>query len=72
MDLKAKGGPSQPQIVLGVASLVAYALGYPFAIVGGYAAGWALVMLGGVLLFALGVVTVRRIHRATSDTHGRR
>lgn len=54
------------QVVLGVGALVAYAVGYPIAIVGGYAVGWALVSLGGVLLLALGVSTVRRIHRAAS------
>jgi putative Mn2+ efflux pump MntP len=55
---------SRVQIVLGIASVVSYAFGYPLAIVGGYAVGWALVTLGGVLLIALGTVTVRRAHRA--------
>jgi hypothetical protein len=60
--------PSHAQTVLGVATLAAYAIGYPLAIIGGYAIGWVLVMFGGVLLLALGVVTVRRIHRAESGT----
>jgi len=42
-------------------------LGYPIAIVGGLAVGWALVSLGGVLLLALGVIAIQRIHRSTSD-----
>ncbi len=50
------------QIICGVGALVSYAVGYPLAIVGGLAVGWALVSLGGVLLLALGVVTIRRIH----------
>ncbi len=59
--------PSQLQIRLGLASALSYASGYPLAIAGGYVIGWALVALGGVLLLALGIVTVRRIHTA-SDT----
>ena len=55
--------PDRTQAVLGVACLIAYAIGYPVAIVGGSPIGWVLVMLGGVLLFALVVVTVLRIER---------
>ncbi|MDQ6934084.1 MAG: hypothetical protein M3130_02110 [Actinomycetota bacterium] len=50
---------------LGVVSLLMYAVGYPLAIVGRSAAGWVLVMLGGLFLFAFGVLTIRRIHRGT-------
>lgn len=66
MDLRGSC-PTQAQIALGVATLVAYAVGYPLAILGGYAIGWVLVMLGGLLLITLGIVTVRRIHRADSS-----
>lgn len=68
MDLKRDAHPDQAQIVLGVGCLLAYAVGYPIAILGGYALGWALVMLGGVLLLALGILTVKRIHRSSSIT----
>lgn len=57
---------SRAQIMLGIASVVAYAFGYPLALAGGYPVGWMLVTLGGVLLIALGIVTVRRAHRAGS------
>lgn len=53
------------QAGLGVASLLMYAVGYPLAIVGRSAAGWVLVMLGGLFLIAFGVLTIRRIHRST-------
>jgi hypothetical protein len=51
-----------------VAAALSYAIGYPVALVGGSAFGWVLVSLGGVLLLALGAVTVRRIHGGDSRT----
>ncbi|MEO7059387.1 MAG: hypothetical protein ABI083_06700 [Lapillicoccus sp.] len=41
--------------------MLAYAVGYPVALMGGSWVGWVLVCLGGVLLMCLGVVTIRRI-----------
>lgn len=67
MDPKDVVRSHRTEIVLGVGALVAYAVGYPIAIVGGLAVGWALVSLGGVLLLALGVIAIQRIHRSTSD-----
>jgi hypothetical protein len=49
--------------VLAVAMVVCYAVGYPVAILGHSPIGWGFVMLGGVLLFLLILVTVRRITR---------
>ena len=57
--------PDRPQLVLGVATVLAYAVGYPLALVVGSPFGWVLVTLGGFLLLAFGVVTVRRIHRSS-------
>lgn len=68
VDRKDLVSSHRTQIVLGVGALVAYAVGYPIAIVGGSAIGWALVSLGGVLLLALGVITIQRIQRSTSGT----
>ena len=56
--------PDRVQLLLGVATVLAYAVGYPLALVVGSPFGWVLVTLGGVFLLALGVVTVRRIHRS--------
>ena len=56
--------PDRAQLVLGVATVLAYAVGYPLALVVGSSFGWVLVTLGGVLLLAFGAVTVRRIHRS--------
>ena len=53
--------PTRGQAITGGASLAAYAVGYPVAIVGGSWIGWVLVMLGGVFLLAFGVLTVQRI-----------
>lgn len=66
------GSPSIPHLpratptqkALGIAVLLSYGVGYPVALVVYAALGWVLVTLGGVFLLALGVVTVRRIHRA--------
>ena len=58
--------PSRAQMILGVSSALCYALGYPIALIGGSPIGWVLVTLGGVVLAALFVVTVRRIDRAAT------
>ena len=60
--------PDRAQVVLGIFTVVAYAVGYPLALVVGSPFGWVLVSLGGVFLLALGVVTVRRIHRSGPGT----
>jgi hypothetical protein len=49
---------------LAVASALCYAVGYPVALVADQPWGWVLVTLGGVLLAALVVVTVRRVDRS--------
>ena len=56
--------PDRPQLVLGLATVLAYAVGYPLALVVGSPYGWVLVTVGGFLLLAFGVVTIRRIHRS--------
>jgi hypothetical protein len=55
--------PDRDQTALAVAMLVCYAVGYPVALVGHSPIGWGFVMLGGVLLFLLILVTIRRITR---------
>lgn len=60
--------PDRAQVVLGVFTVVAYAVGYPLALVAGSPFGWVLVSLGGVFLLTLGVVTIRRIHRSGPGT----
>jgi hypothetical protein len=55
--------PDRDQTVLAVAAVVSYAVGYPIAIFGHSPIGWGFVMLGGVLLFLLLLVTIRRINR---------
>jgi len=55
--------PTRAQTILGVGSALCYALGYPIALGLDSPWGWLLVTLGGVLLAALVVVTVRRIDR---------
>ena len=67
----SRSGPFRPdraQAVLGLATVLAYAVGYPLALMVGSPFGWVLVTLGGVFLLALGVVTVRRIHRSGPGT----
>lgn len=63
MWLTEKAHMSRPQVVLGAATVLAYAVGYPVALLAHSPIGWVLVTLGGVFLLALGVVTIRRIHR---------
>jgi hypothetical protein len=45
------------------ATVACYGVGYPLALLGHSAVGWVLVFLGGPCLLALGVLTVRRLHR---------
>jgi hypothetical protein len=45
-----------------VATALCYLIGYPVALVGHSAVGWAFVSLGGPLLIILGVMVVRRMH----------
>ena len=59
---------SRAQIILAGATILAYAIGYPLALIGNNSFGWVLVTLGGVLLLALGVVTIRRIHRSSDNS----
>lgn len=48
-----------------VATALCYLIGYPLAIVGGVAAGWILVALGGPLLLWLLAIVIRRVHAST-------
>jgi hypothetical protein len=57
--------PSGTQSVLIAAAGLCYLIGYPVALMADPAIGWTLVTLGGAFLFALGVVTIRRVHRGT-------
>ena len=56
--------PTRGQWVLACVSAACYALGYPIALIADNPLGWLLVTLGGVVLAALLVVTVRRIDRS--------
>ena len=56
--------PDRTQVRLAIACIACYAVGYPVAILAHSGVGWVLVTVGGVLLLALGVVTVRRIDRS--------
>lgn len=55
--------PDPTQWRLIIATALAYAVGYPVALIGGSPIGWVLVMAGGLLLLWLGVVTIKRIQR---------
>ena len=55
--------PTRGQWMLGGLSAACYALGYPIALIADNPLGWVLVTLGGVVLAALMVVTVRRMDR---------
>jgi hypothetical protein len=55
---------TRSQQVLIVAVLLSYLIGYPVALMVDSSIGWVLVTLGGVFLMALGVVTIRRVHRS--------
>jgi hypothetical protein len=48
------------------ATVACYGVGYPVALLGHSNVGWVLVFLGGPFLLALGVTTVRRVHRHSS------
>jgi hypothetical protein len=57
--------PGSPSIRwLLAATLLCYAIGYPVALLAHSVVGWVFVFLGGPLLIALGVATVRQLHRA--------
>ena len=58
---------TRAQVVLAACMLLCYGIGYPLALIGRSPTGWLLVTLGGVFLIALGIITVRRIHRSSSD-----
>ena len=64
MRLRDSARPTRAQIVLAAISALCYALGYPIALVANSPWGWLLVTLGGVVLVALLVVTIRRIDRS--------
>lgn len=55
--------PDRNQTILAVAMVACYAVGYPVAIFGHSPIGWGFVMLGGVFLFVLLLITIRRINR---------
>ncbi|MEO7069379.1 MAG: hypothetical protein ABI131_02695 [Nostocoides sp.] len=61
-DGQLRPDPTQWRLIL--ATALAYAVGYPLALVGGSPIGWVLVALGGVLLMWLGVVMIKRIQRS--------
>ena len=62
--LRDSARPTRTQVVLAGSSALCYALGYPIALVGNSPWGWLLVTLGGFLLVALLVITIRRIDRS--------
>jgi hypothetical protein len=53
---------NRPLAILILATALCYAVGYPVALIGDSNIGWVLVSLGGVLLVALVIVVIRRIH----------
>jgi hypothetical protein len=64
--LGGKRRVTRTQVALGAATVLAYSVGYPLAIIGNESIGWVLVMIGGLLLLGFGMVTVLRIHRGSS------
>lgn len=54
---------SSAQLRLFGAVAICYGVGYPLALLAHSPLGWILVTLGGGFLIALGVVTIRRVHR---------
>jgi hypothetical protein len=58
---------SATQRAFAIATALCYVVGYPVALFAEPAVGWTLVTLGGVFLFALGVVTIRRLHRGAGS-----
>ncbi|MEP7177912.1 MAG: hypothetical protein ABI775_02375 [Pseudonocardiales bacterium] len=58
---------SNLQLFLAAGAAACYGAGYPLALVSHLAVGWILVTFGGVLLVALGTVTIQRMtHEANS------
>jgi hypothetical protein len=64
-----RGQVSRLQLILLVATVSCYAVGYPLGVVGRSVFGWVLVTLGGGFLLALGTVTVRRAHQSDVRPH---
>ncbi len=66
---------SNLQLFLVAAAAACYGAGYPLGLISHLAIGWVLVTLGGILLVALGVVTIRRMTHepdsAASETTAR-
>lgn len=58
---------SRRQWQLTVAMLLCYAVGYPLALTVAPVVGWSLVTIGGLLLFALGAVTINRVHHEADE-----
>ena len=58
-----RAAPDRRLLWLLAATVICYGVGYPVALLGHSNVGWVLVFLGGPLLLALGVLTVRRLHR---------
>jgi hypothetical protein len=56
---------TRTQKVLAIAVVLSYLIGYPVALVLDSSIGWVLVTVGGIFLIALGIVTVRQIHRSS-------
>jgi len=65
VESRALTRPNRRQVLLFLASAFCYAIGYPVALVANAPWGWVLVTIGGVLLFWLIIVTIRRIERRT-------
>ena len=63
-----KAHMTRAQVILAAVMLLCYGIGYPVALIGHSAFGWLLVSLGGVFLIALGIITVRRIHRSIEQS----
>jgi hypothetical protein len=59
--------PSGAQSAMAIAAGLCYLVGYPVAIVAHSAVGWVFVTVGGAFLLALGVITIRRVHRGTQS-----
>ena len=66
-----KARMTRAQVVLAACMLLCYGIGYPLALIGHSPTGWLLVTFGGVFLIALGIITVRRIHRSSESSADR-
>jgi hypothetical protein len=54
--------PTRTQVLLIVAALLCYAVGYPVALKAHSSIGWIFVSLGGLFLISLAMVTIARLH----------